>query len=171
LHLRPLASRSRPGQGDIEIGQPRRRGTTMSLSIPIPDTYTFEIDVRQLPPINVGVSKINIGLDQIDLKLEPITITPLELKIDPLDIKLEPLDIKVEPLDMSFRIKELPSMRVHFPVDYRFCVALLGTELMSLSICGQGQVITEPYVPNPCECQPGRVIRPIVEPLTPVKSG
>lgn|GEM_PF-4510278 len=113
----------------------------MSLSIPIPDTYTFEIDVRQLPPINVGVTqipKINIGLDQIDLKLEPITITPFELKIDPLDIKLEPLDIKVEPLDMSFRIKELPSMRVHFPVDYRFCVALLGTELMSLSICGQG---------------------------------
>jgi len=25
-------------------------------------------------------------------------------------------------------------------------------ELLSVRLCGQAQVITEPYVPNPCEC-------------------
>jgi len=122
------------------------------------------IDVTHLPPINVG-----LGLTMGPIKIEALELKldPLELKIDPLDIKVEPLDIKVEPLDMSFRIKEIPSVRVHFPVDYRFCVALLGTELMSLQICGQGQVITEPYVPNPCECRNTPLRVPVAQTETP----
>jgi hypothetical protein len=127
------------------------------------------IDVVGLPSINVG---LGIKIDPLELKLDPLElkIDPLDIKVEPLDIKVEPLDIKVEPLDMSFRIKEIPSVRVHFPVDYRFCVALLGTELMSLQICGQGQVITEPYVPNPCECRGVQIVRSVDQPLTPVET-
>ena len=88
----------------------------------IPTNYTFGI--TQLPKINVGID-------------------PMRFTIDPLEIK---------PLDMSFRIKEIPSVRVHFPVDYRVAVGFLGIELACVRLCGQSQVITEPYVPNPCEC-------------------
>jgi hypothetical protein len=88
----------------------------------IPTNYTFGI--TQLPKINVG--------------------------IDPMRFTIEPLEIK--PLDMSFRLKEIPSVRVHFPVDYRVAVGFLGIELACVRLCGQSQVITEPYVPNPCEC-------------------
>ena len=88
----------------------------------IPTNYSFGI--TQLPKINVG--------------------------IDPMRFAIEPLEIK--PLDMSFRLKEIPSVRVHFPVDYRVAVGFLGIELACVRLCGQSQVITEPYVPNPCEC-------------------
>jgi hypothetical protein len=87
----------------------------------IPTNYSFAI--TQLPKINVG--------------------------LDPMTFKVEPLEIK--PLDMSFRLKEIPSVRVHFPVDYRVAVGFLGIELACVRLCGQSQVITEPYVPNPCE--------------------
>ncbi len=88
----------------------------------IPTNYSFAL--TQLPKINVG--------------------------IDPMTFKIEPLEIK--PIDMSFRLKEIPSVRIHFPVDYRVAVWLFGMELACVRLCGQSQIITEPYVPNPCEC-------------------
>jgi hypothetical protein len=100
----------------------------------IPTNYTFGI--TQLPKINVGID-------------------PMRFTIDPLEIK---------PLDMSFRIKEIPSVRVHFPVDYRVAVGFLGIELACVRLCGQSQVITEPYVPNPCECDdavPVHAVQPV----------
>jgi hypothetical protein len=116
----------------------------------------FYLDLTILPtPINVGLNIAPLAL----------RVDPLDIKIEPLDIKIHPLDIKVEPLDMSFRLKEIPSVRAHFPVDYGVCVALFGVELLSVRLCGQAQVITEPYVPNPCECSPRlRLVTDLVAP-------
>jgi hypothetical protein len=108
------------------------------MSVKIPDHFTFGLDVDVGLGLSGGIGitslpKINIGLD-------PITINPIK--------------IELAPIELGIRIKELPSMRVHLPVDYRVCVGLFGAELLSMRLCGQAQVITEPYVPNPCECRP-----------------
>ena len=66
-----------------------------------------------------------------------------------INIDLAPIEIK--PLDLSLRLKEIPSIRAHFPMDYKLGFALFGAEIASLRLCGQAQAITEPYVPNPCE--------------------
>jgi len=50
-------------------------------------------------------------------------------------------------------LKEIPSVRVHLPLDYRLGFSVLGAEILCLRLCGQGQVITEPYAPNPCEAR------------------
>ena len=110
----------------------------MSLSIPSHFDLGVDLglDISGIPTsYNIGISalpKINLGID------------PLHIQVDPLEIR---------PLDLSFRIKEVPSLRVHFPAHYKVCLALLGIELASVQLCGEGQVITEPYVPNPCECR------------------
>ena len=39
-----------------------------------------------------------------------------------------------------------------FPANFKVGFNLFGSEFFSVNLCGQGQVITEPYVPNPCEC-------------------
>jgi hypothetical protein len=101
----------------------------------IPTSYSFAI--TNLPKINVGV--------------------------DPMEFRIAPIEVR--PLDMSFRLKEVPAVRVHFPVDYKVGFTLLGTELACVRLCGQGQVITEPYVPNRCEC--GKVQRPDPVPVPP----
>ena len=82
---------------------------------------TYHIDVQNVP-------KIQIGLDPITL--EPIT---------------------VEPLDVSVRIKEIPSIRAHIPALFTLGFSVLGYELFCARLCGEAQVITEPYHPNPCE--------------------
>lgn len=90
----------------------------------IPSTY--HIDVQNIP-------KIQIGLDPITL--DPITLEP----------------ITVEPLDVSVRIKEIPSIRAHIPAMFTLGFSVLGYELFCARLCGEAQVITEPYHPNPCE--------------------
>ena len=105
------------------------------MTVKIPSSFTFALDLQGIPDnYTIGITelpKINIGID------------PIRIGIDPIEIR---------PMDFSFRLKEIPSVRAHLPVDYRVCVALFGYELASVRLCGEAQVITEPYVPNPCEC-------------------
>lgn len=95
----------------------------------IPSSFT--INVTHLP-------KIEVDLDTITL--DPITLNP---------ITLEP--ITIEPLDLTVRIKEFPSIRTHVPALFTLGLSILGYELVCARLCGEAQVITEPYEPNPCE--------------------
>src|SRR5450755_5101737 len=97
-----------------------------SLSIGLPQPLGVSAGITEIP-------KISIGLD-------PLTI--------------EPLTITVNPLELSIGITEIPSVRVHFPTNFSVALSILGRELFCARLCGEAQVITEPYEPNPCEsCQ------------------
>jgi hypothetical protein len=112
------------------------------MSVKLPSRFDFGVDLdADISGIPTSYSFAITGIPKIAIGLDPIEIKPLEFK---------PIEIK--PLDLSFRIKEIPSVRVHLPTDYRVGLTLLGFELACVRLCGQGQVITEPYVPNRCEC-------------------
>ncbi len=49
------------------------------------------------------------------------------------------------------RVKEIPSVRTHVPALFSLGISVLGFELVCARLCGEAQVITEPYEPNPCE--------------------
>jgi len=96
----------------------------------IPDTFHINIDT--LPKIQLGV--------------DPLTINPVTLHLDP--------------IDLNMRIKEFPNMRAHLPADFTVGLSLLGIELLAVRLCGEAQLITEPYIPNPCEdCGPDRTLK------------
>ncbi len=82
---------------------------------------SFDLDIT-------GIPKISIGID-------PITLQP----------------ITIRPLDVSVRLKEVPSLRTHVPANFTVGLSVLGYELLCVRLCGEAQVINEPYDPNPCE--------------------
>jgi hypothetical protein len=97
----------------------------------IPDT--FHIQVEELPTIVLSVDK----LPPIHLSID--NLPKIQLGFDPVEIKLT----------------ELPSIRGHLPADFCVGLSVMGMELMNLRLCGEAQIITEPYRPNPCEvCSP-----------------
>ena len=105
------------------------------MSVKIPSSFDFGIDLDVSGiPTNYTV---NANLAPMTLNLGPIEVKPLEFK----------------PVDISLRLKEIPSIRAHLPLDYRVGLSVLGAELLCVRLCGQGQVITEPYAPNPCEAR------------------
>lgn len=109
------------------------------MSVKIPSSFDFNLDT------DVDLSgKMDLGLSGIPNEYG-ISIRELPT----LNINLAPIEFK--PIDFSVRIKEIPSIRAHLPLDYKLGFAFFGAEVASIRLCGQGQAITEPYVPNPCE--------------------
>jgi hypothetical protein len=104
------------------------------MSVKIPSSFDFGVDLD----VDLDVSGI------------PTNYT-FNANVAPLNLSLAP--IKLEPVDFTLRLRELPAIRAHLPLDYRVGLTLLGAEVMCVRLCGQGQVITEPYVANPCEAQ------------------
>jgi hypothetical protein len=109
----------------------------------IPDT--FHIHVEKLP-------KIQIGIDPLSLSVE----------------KLPKIQVGLDPVTLNIAVTEIPSVRTHIPADYSLGVSVLGLDLLCFRLCGEAQVITEPYKPNACErCGPELSRTPTPPPPTP----
>ena len=125
------------------------------MSVKIPSSFDFGIDL--------GVDISGIPTDYtINTNVAPLTLNLGAIEIKPLEFK---------PVDISLRLKELPSIRAHLPLDYRVGLSVLGAELLCVRLCGQGQVITEPYVPYPCEVRSGLQRQPDLATLDRMVSG
>lgn len=108
---------------------------------------TFDINIDSLPEIKLNIDNLP------EIKLNIDHIPKIELGVDPVEL----------------RLTELPSIRGHLPADFCVGLSLMGMELMNVRLCGEAQIITEPYKPNPCEiCQPIRGT-PVAVDTTPQK--
>jgi len=97
----------------------------------IPQPFRAAID--NLPDLHISIEK----LPAIHLNID--AIPKIQLGVDPVEI----------------RLTEFPSIRGHLPADFSIGLSIFGMELMNLRLCGEAQIITEPYRPNPCEsCGP-----------------
>jgi hypothetical protein len=111
-------------------------------------------------PLHAAVDSIG-AVGPVTLALpDPITIDFDITAIPTINIGTLTLNpITINPVDLNLRIKEIPNVRAHLPADFNLGVSVLGIELICFKLCGEAQIITEPYVPNPCErCGPEPVI-------------
>ena len=70
-------------------------------------------------------------------------------KLPKIQLGVDPLTLN--PVTLNLAITEIPSIRGHLPADFCVGLSVLGMELFSIRLCGEAQIITEPYKPNPCE--------------------
>jgi hypothetical protein len=94
----------------------------------IPDTFHLNVDT---------IPKIQLGIDPVTLN--PVTLNPVQATVS------------LTPVDVTMRIDRIPDVRAHLPADFTLGICLLGMQVMAVRLCGEAQVITEPYVPGPCE--------------------
>lgn len=123
-----------------------------------------DVDVTDLPLVDVDVA------DLPDIRVDHLP----EIVVDSLpDIRITDVGpvgpvsltggVAITSLpDVNLRIREIPAIRAHIPANFRLGISVLGIELAALNLCGEAQVITEPFVPNPCErCgTPNRTVNP-----------
>jgi hypothetical protein len=86
-------------------------------------------------------NQVSVGLSGIPTSYT-FTIPKLTVGLDP---------VTINPLDVSVRLKEIPSIRTHVPANFTLGFSMLGFELACVRLCGEAQIITEPYDRNPCE--------------------
>jgi hypothetical protein len=118
----------------------------MGVDIPQPFHSTLDgpVTVSGIP------STFHVNLDTIPaLHLNVDTLPAIHLNID----HIPKIQLGVDPVEI--RLTELPSIRGHLPADFCIGLSVFGMELMNVRLCGEAQIITEPYRPNPCEtCGP-----------------
>jgi len=135
-----------PFVSNVNVAQPFRTRVEG-----IPDAYSFR--VQELPRINVAVEQL----------------PTIRLSVD----NLPKVTIGVDPVEI--RLTEIPSVRAHLPADFAVGFSLWGVEVGAIRLCGEAQIITEPYRPNPCEgCgpaahTPGIPQQPVTHPQEPVR--
>lgn len=100
----------------------------------LPTTYHIDFDPQ-------GTHLIDAGLDQMRIKELPT----LTLGAWP-DNQLQ--------TSIDLRLKEIPDTRAHLPAHFEVGFCILGFKLFSISLCGEAQLITEPYVPHRMELCP-----------------
>jgi hypothetical protein len=110
----------------------------LSKTVEVDHEFENALDVDLMFENALGVNLDITHLPRITI--DPITINPLT--INPLTIN---------PLDLSLRIKEIPSIRTHIPANFALGLSVLGYDIACVRLCGEAQVINEPYRPNPCE--------------------
>jgi len=87
-------------------------------------------------------------------------------KLPKIQLGVDPVTLTLTPVDVKLSLKEFPSIRGHLPADFSVGLSILGIELLSLRLCGEAQIITEPYVANPCEdCGTGELPAPTPVPV------
>lgn len=116
------------------------------MSVKIPSSFDFGVNLDLDADVDLD-GKIDGDFD-VDGNFDVKIPTNYQIGIT----ELPPIEIK--PIDFSLRLKEIPSIRAHLPLNYKLGFNLLGLELACIHLCGQGQAITEPYVPYPCEPRP-----------------
>lgn len=121
------------------------------LSMPdvdVADLPTVDVNVLDLPPVDVNVNSLP------DLRITDVgPVGPVTLAGIPTNYSVGVTSLP----DVNLRIREIPSLRIHVPANFRVGLSVFGIELAALNLCGEAQVITEPYVANPCEgCGPVR---------------
>lgn len=124
------------------------------MSVSIPSDFGFTIG-----------ADLDVDLDG-DLDVRIPTSYRIDISTDFSVRVTELAPIEIRPIDLSLRVKEIPSIRAHLPLNYKIGFNLLGMELACIHLCGHGMAITEPYVPYPCE--PRSVGRSPQEPRPPV---
>jgi hypothetical protein len=129
-----------------------REEPVMGVDIPQPfETVVDPVTIAGLPAITVS----SVG------PVGPVTVDGIpdtfHINIDTLPLisiaveKIPKIQMGIDPVDLSISVKELPQIRGHLPADFSVGLSLLGTELLSVHLCGEAQIITEPFEPNPCE--------------------
>ncbi len=113
------------------------------LSLPDVDVADLPtVDVNVLPTVDVDVSALpDLAITAVG-PVGPVTLAGIP---DSYTVGVSTLP------DLNVRIREIPSVRAHIPANFRLGFSIFGFELAALHLCGEAQIITEPYIPNPCE--------------------
>jgi hypothetical protein len=133
--------------------------------VPQPFRSIISGSLGSVGPVTIGGSLGAVG---------PVTVAGIPdtfhihiEKLPKIAIGVDPLTLNLSPVTLNVGITEIPNIRGHLPADFSVGLSVFGIELACVRLCGEAQIITEPYRPNPCErCGPPQRPRE-VQPLQP----
>jgi len=127
----------------------------------IPTEYTIHIEnvnddllgnirIKEVQPITLQGGTTAIKTEsKMEGGTNPIkTESKLEGGTNPIKTDSSISILKLPQIDLQFGMRPT---RVHMPVGLKFCVSIMGMQLLSFDVCGESMVIVEDYKPHKAE--------------------
>jgi hypothetical protein len=119
------------------------------MGVTIPTSYDVALD--SMPPVSVAsvgpVGPVSISGIPDTFHIDVDKLPAIHIGVD----TLPKIQLGVDPVELGVSIKEIPSIRGHLPADFTVGFSMMGIELFAIRLCGEAQMITEPFHANPCE--------------------
>ncbi len=138
-----------PSEYTMHIGSD---GTTFTSDIDLDNIHVKELPdinfrAKELPTINMGDINSRVKeLPDINMRVKELPTITLDT-----NVAVKELPQINSKMDLNIALKEIPDTRVHLPADFCLGLSVLGVQLVSLSLCGEAQVIIEKNVPHRLE--------------------
>lgn len=113
---------------DVEFQLPQ----PLEIDLGFPDTITVDMGLDDINVQLSGSFNMDMGLDDVNVDLG---LDNINAKVD---MGLDNINVC-----MSMSLKELPSMKMHFPMNYEFGLELFGLKVFNFGINGKSMIITE----------------------------
>jgi hypothetical protein len=118
---------------------PEIRATLAASITSLPTIVTSSgLQVTALPEIRTD-SALRVAISEI-----PTIRTESEVDLGLDDIRIR--ELPPIQLDLAFR-----PFRIHLPLNFHFCIEVLGVTLFKFALCGESMVIGEEYTPHETE--------------------
>ncbi|MEJ2889216.1 hypothetical protein [Actinomycetospora aeridis] len=112
----------------------------------------FGLGVTALPPVSADA---HVALDPVaadaHVALDPVA-ADAHVALDPVTADAR---VALEPVAVDLAVSRLPDVRAHVPANFSVSLCLFGITVFSIHLCGEAQVVTEPYRPTPSELATG----------------
>jgi hypothetical protein len=135
-----------PNAGEKIAG---KEGIAMGVDIPQPFDSVVSGSIGVAGSIGANISGSLGPVGPVTVAGIPSTFHIDIDKIPKIQLGIDP--ITLNPVTLNLAITEIPEIRGHLPADFCVGLSVMGMELLSIRLCGEAQIITEPYKPNPCE--------------------
>ncbi|MEK6153636.1 hypothetical protein WIW50_10270 [Flavobacteriaceae bacterium 3-367] len=119
------------------------------VNIEIPQPFELDVDANMTTNSFLSMAPITVDMGLDDIKMDMEINSTVDMGLDNVNVDMGLDNVNVDMgLDnvnmcMSFAIKELPSMKMQFPVNFDFGIRFLGLPLLNFGICGKAMVLTE----------------------------
>lgn len=113
------------------------------------DLDNMHVHIEKVPEVKYNLTHLpRIEFGDINVTSTSTVTTTSDVSIKELPKVVIEADTRSN-LDVS--IKEIPDIRAHMPSHYNLGISLFGVEIVSFSLCGESQFITEKYKPRRME--------------------
>lgn len=111
----------------------------------------MSLDVSSMPTLTIEPTTVDSNVTLAGEVTSNVNLAITDIADTNSTVNLAITELPPVTSTVNLAIKEIPQVRAHFPAHYTLGISVLGIEVLTFSVCGESQAITEPYRPRPME--------------------
>jgi hypothetical protein len=103
------------------------------------------LSVDSMPTLTIAPTTVDSNVALSGAVSSDVKLAITEIAATNSRVELAVTEFPQTTSNVNLAITEIPQVRAHFPAHYTLGISVFGIEVLTFSVCGESQAITEPY--------------------------